>query len=213
MIPHNSTLSIPMGMIDFTPFLEGLEPPDLFSVKMSTASLRSALLPHYSLPVFSPTISRRQWYMFWKEDIPLKARDVWYRLLHNKLPCRSTLHSTLPSFFVDPVCQICSTIAESSTHFVYSCHHKHPIWEYIWDTYIDTPFSQPALHSAIFSLNMPTVKSIYKNTSSFQFLACTLLAIWSSHWSFIFAGSRFALPEVITLIQKHLDTLNPDLID
>lgn len=175
---------------------------------MTTARLRQELSPHYKLPFFDPQIAPRQWKVFWNEDIPFKARDVWYRLLHNKLPCRLTLRRTLPTIFVDPACLLCSSAPESCTHFVYSCQHKHPVWEYIWDMYFDTPFSQPALHRALFSLQLPKTKFMYKHTSSFQYLACTLLAIWSSHWSMTFSDSRFALPDVIKLFKKHVTSLN-----
>lgn len=208
LIPPDQASQIPVGHIDFTPFVDGLLPSDLFSVKMTTARLRQGLSPHHKPPFFDPQIAPRQWKMFWNEDIPFKARDVWYRLLHNKLPCRLTLHRTLPTIFIDPACLLCSSAPESCTHFVYSCQHKHPVWEYIWDTYFDTPFSQPALHHALFSLQIPKTKFMYKHTSSFQYLACTLLAIWSSHWSMTFSDSRFALPDVIKLFKKHVTSLN-----
>ncbi|KAG1540333.1 hypothetical protein G6F49_012159 [Rhizopus delemar] len=208
LIPPDQASQIPVGHIDFTPFVDGLLPSDLFSVKMTTARLRQELSPHYKLPFFDPQIAPRRWKVFWNEDIPFKARDVWYRLLHNKLPCRLTLRRTLPTIFVDPACLLCSSAPESCTHFVYSCQHKHPVWEYIWDMYFDTPFSQPALHRALFSLQLPKTKFMYKHTSSFQYLACTLLAIWSSHWSMTFSDSRFALPDVIKLFKKHVTSLN-----
>lgn len=210
LTPPDSESSIPVGNIDLNPFVGGLLPSDLLSSRLTTARLRQQLSPHHEIPVFDPPISRRQWKVFWNSDVPFKARDVWYRLLHNKISCRLALHRAIPTIFADPYCPICYTAPDTSTHFIYSCQHKHPIWEYLWDTYFDTPFSQPDLHNALFSLQLPKVKVLYKSTSSFQFIACTLLAIWSSHWSVVFSDSRFVLPEVIKLFKKHVSALNRD---
>ncbi|KAG1314597.1 hypothetical protein G6F64_001345 [Rhizopus arrhizus] len=206
--PSDPALSIPLGTIDLNPFVEGLLPSYLLSSQLKTAQIRQVFSPQYEQPVFDPPISERQWKMFWNSNIPFKARDVWYRVLHNKLSCQLALHHAIPTIFEDPSCPLCSTNPENSTHFLYSCQYKHPIWEYLWDTYFDTPFSQPALHRALFSLQFPKVKYIYEQLSPFQFIACTLLAIWSSHWSVVFSESRFALPDVIKLFNKHLASYN-----
>jgi hypothetical protein len=153
-VPPDPALSIPRGSIDYTAFDAGLLPSDLLSTRMKTARLRQKLSPRYKVPVFDPTISERQWKMFWNSNIHFKSRDLWYRLLHHKLSCQLALHRAIPTIFDDPSCPLCHTNPEASTHFIYSCQHKHPIREYVWDTFFDTPFSQSALHCALFSLQL-----------------------------------------------------------
>lgn len=36
------------------------------------------------------------------------SRNVWYRLIHHKIPFRSLLHRFMPDFFPSPTCLICS---------------------------------------------------------------------------------------------------------
>ncbi|OAQ35839.1 hypothetical protein K457DRAFT_65631, partial [Linnemannia elongata AG-77] len=52
---------------------------------------------------------------FWKNKIPNNARNVWWRLLINKLPSGLHLRSITPDM-VEPLCRICGTSLETSQH-------------------------------------------------------------------------------------------------
>ncbi|ORE02654.1 hypothetical protein BCV72DRAFT_317213 [Rhizopus microsporus var. microsporus] len=65
-------------------------------------------------------------------DIPLPARNVWFRLIHGKLPAASNLHKIVPSF--SPFCRLCnrSSPSETTCHFLIDCRKKYLAWKLIW---------------------------------------------------------------------------------
>ncbi|KAG0874994.1 hypothetical protein G6F62_011255 [Rhizopus arrhizus] len=206
----SSSLST-LGTVDFSPILNGLLPPDLFSSTFRTTDLRKALSPCVPSPIFDPPISAKQWSRFWKGDVPLKSRDVWYRIIFNKLSCRQNLHRLLPTSFTDPLCPLCSSAIEDPLHFVLTCHYKHPLWEYIWDVYFDQPFSQRAVKLAIFSLQLPKTNYAHRSHPPFQLIACAILSLWSAHWAFVFSETPFDFSTVLANVFKHLSKLQSEV--
>jgi hypothetical protein len=161
--------------------------------------------------IFDPPISAKQWSRFWKGDVPLKSRDVWYRIIYNKLSCRQNLHRLLPTSFTDLLCPLCSSAVEDPLHFVLTCHYKHPLWEYIWDAYFDQLFSQRAVKLAIFSLQLPKTNYAHRSHSSFQLIACAILSLWSAHWVFVFSETPFEFSVVLANVFKHLSKLQSEV--
>jgi hypothetical protein len=62
------------------------------------------------------------WRSFWGQPVPLAARNPWYRLLHQKLPCAALVHKIIPDL-CSSFCRLCDqpTIAEDAAHFFVSC--------------------------------------------------------------------------------------------
>ncbi|KAK4513718.1 uncharacterized protein ATC70_005723 [Mucor velutinosus] len=78
-----------------------------------------------------------QWRSFWAEAIPLAARTVWYRAIHEKMPTRALLHLRLPEKHPSPHCTICSTsTTEDITHALFSCPPKLQVWRNIYHSYL-----------------------------------------------------------------------------
>ncbi|KAF9144474.1 hypothetical protein BGX30_012681 [Mortierella sp. GBA39] len=59
-----------------------------------------------------PPLTATFWTPFWKNKIPHNARNVWWRLLFNKLPSDLHLHSIIPDM-VEPLCRVCGTDLET----------------------------------------------------------------------------------------------------
>jgi hypothetical protein len=117
----------------------------------STASLRSyrskAAIPIFSnryykslLPILQSTTSSllpKHWKQFWRLDIPLQARTVWYRCIHNKIPTKKLLHHILPSIHPTPHCPVCSSLTtDGKCHFLFSYPTKLEVWQKIFSTYV-----------------------------------------------------------------------------
>ncbi|ORE03289.1 hypothetical protein BCV72DRAFT_296443 [Rhizopus microsporus var. microsporus] len=150
--------------------------------------------------------SVRFWKSFWRMDVPLPARNVWFRLIHGKLPAASNLHKIIPSF--SPFCRLCnrSSPSETSCHFLIDCRKKYLAWKLIWAHFFPlSPWSRHVLLQAILHLNFPQQNSVQSLDSSSIF-GCSLLMIWKAHWRFIFDSTPFVptlmLQETIRVVQS-----------
>lgn len=88
----------------------------------------------------SPTIPHSAWLSFWKFPLSHSTRNVWYRILHRKLPCRAFLHSIMPEVFSFPSCITCGQSEETIEHFLYQCPLKLTVWQHIWEEHFSVHF-------------------------------------------------------------------------
>ncbi|OBZ81357.1 Transposon TX1 uncharacterized protein, partial [Choanephora cucurbitarum] len=199
--------------LDLAPFVKSLLtlPPTHRGPLASIRAYKTLTTP--SLRNVTSTLSSSNWSIFWSLPIPLQARTVCYRLLHNKIPNRSFLHNLNPSSFPGPLCHICSTTTESVDHFFCLCPSKAQLWLRILSSYINsllevvfsdiphllhcvyrfvpvTPFRDP-------SLPLPTL-------SIDQIFACTSLGIWQTQWQSIFQTAPFSTAAAINRSLHHL---------
>ncbi|KAI9274039.1 hypothetical protein EDC94DRAFT_117898 [Helicostylum pulchrum] len=95
-----------------------------------------------SPPSQSPLIiNSRKWLEFWHLKIPLPARTIWYRAIHNKILTKSILHRFFPDKTESPNCLLClstSISEETVDHFLFACPSKNPIWFNIITSYISS---------------------------------------------------------------------------
>ncbi|PHZ15837.1 uncharacterized protein RHIMIDRAFT_303172 [Rhizopus microsporus ATCC 52813] len=150
--------------------------------------------------------SIRFWKSFWRMDVPLPARNVWFRLIHGKLSATSNLHKIIPSF--SSFCRLCNrgSPSETTCHFLIDCRKKYIAWKLIWAHFFPlSPWSRHALLQAILHLNFPQQSSVQSLDSSSIF-GCSLLMIWKTHWRFIFDSTPFVptlvLQEAIRVVQS-----------
>ncbi|KAI9485306.1 MAG: hypothetical protein EXX96DRAFT_645279 [Benjaminiella poitrasii] len=109
-------------------------------------------------PPHNPTdlLTLQRWLSFWKYPILHPAHNVWYRVLLHKLPCRSTLHRFIPHLVDYPHCNVCSaTTIETEIHFLFECPTKLMVWQTLWSSFFDIPFSVGLLTKALFHLDFP----------------------------------------------------------
>ncbi|OBZ81199.1 hypothetical protein A0J61_10752, partial [Choanephora cucurbitarum] len=164
----------------------------VYNQKNPASSIRSykLLTQSSSGPSLSP-LRPPQWSTFWSLPLPLQARTIWYRLLHNRISCRSILHSRIPSEFPSPLCHICSTGEDTIDHFFFLCPPKLAVWLHILTSYINplirfVPSDVPHILRSIFrfqhttSLRDPSLP--LSDLSQEQVFACTLQGIWQIHW-------------------------------
>ncbi|KAI8360749.1 hypothetical protein EDC96DRAFT_445189, partial [Choanephora cucurbitarum] len=196
--PHAFTVPSAPLVVDARPFIEPLgfllENGDIL---MSAKGYRSsaAFCTCFSLPT-------NKWQSFWKFPLPYASRNVWYRLLHNKVPCRSVLHRLIPSFFPSATCLLCGIEEDTLEHFLWLCPIKLTVWSFIWSLYFDASSSTEALSYAITSLKFPALTSHYANTNSSSIFGSTLLSIWRAHWAFVFSDIPFNSHPIVAFASR-----------
>ncbi|KAG1155823.1 hypothetical protein G6F37_008178 [Rhizopus arrhizus] len=131
--------------------------------------------------------------------LPLRpqSRNIWYRLIHNKLSCRSNLY--LPS----KLCPICKNLEKTPSHFLFDCPQKLAVWSLPWDSQFEQPFSKYSLRRALFLLDFPKCRSDTVRAPSI-FIGIILLAIWRNHWAVIFDNRPFLTDVTIRYVNQLL---------
>jgi hypothetical protein len=198
-------------IVDISPFLKdlGFLPTSGVAVNpFTTKKFRQACSPPFrSRPSLPPPYAPEfyfPWSEFWKLPISHSCRNIWYRLIHKKLPHKSFLNRVMPNSFPTSTCPICSAPVESFFHFVFTCPPKLAIWEHMWYTYIDPSsygtFRIDDINMIICTLFAPFCSSIYTHFHPLSAIAATLEAIWSSHWAFIFNETPFTTANTISIL-------------
>ena len=185
--------------VDASPFLSsiGFGSTDP-SLQLTSKEYRASLFPS------SPSrLTTKQWNQFWSYLLSHTSRNVWYRILLGKLPCRATLHGILPAI-TDPICALCSQATDSTEHFLYECERKLPVWKDLWSQHFAVPFTTQALRTALFDLHLPPLTKASFCQDSYFVLAAGLQAVWRCHWLFISDNVSFLFASAIKLSTKDL---------
>jgi hypothetical protein len=167
----------------------------------------------------SSSITFSRWTGLWSLQIPLNARNTWFRIVHDKITTRDRLHKYNPALFTSlcPHCHHLST-TESSAHFLFYCPLKYEVWSTALATYVS-----PLLFSITFSeylqlLHMQSPftnvspRIPYRNLSVHQVFACIQQAIWHFHYQKVFNNTRFSPPTVLSFIDRALRSLSSQLL-
>ncbi|KAI9245644.1 hypothetical protein BY458DRAFT_528649 [Sporodiniella umbellata] len=147
------------------------------------------------------------WSLFCSQKIPLKARTIWYKILHRSIPHTGLLHKFLPTKFQSDLYPLCEKEKDSLIHFLYTCPKIVPVWQQTAHTHFDDNWS-PYLHLAVTHLTAfpprhPKTTSVIQLFSA-QIIACTLQAIWSARWHHIFHQIPFTTSTLILQLHSEL---------
>jgi hypothetical protein len=95
----------------------------LFLVQSGVTITRQILRKQKFADWVSSRIAASRWKAFWKADIPLKARSLWYRLLHGRLHCQVST-SRFSSLNGARRCVWCINIDEDLQHLFIQCPQR-----------------------------------------------------------------------------------------
>ncbi|KAG1533924.1 hypothetical protein G6F51_012371 [Rhizopus arrhizus] len=226
---HFITPAINNDFIDFTPIILSIfdadSIPQISTRLLSTSpkifkylssnkqhSHHSCPCPASKTPFSYNTVLRHiassQWSSFWQLSIPLRARTVWFKIIHRCIPHTSILHRFMPQKFPSALCPLCLTQPDSLLHFFYTCSKIQPVWIQIASLFIEqgwqhviqfflSDISSAVAHLSDFPLRDPSI-ALVPTLSTSQIVACTLQVIWSSRWVFIFQDVPF-VPATVAL--------------
>ncbi|KAG1535866.1 hypothetical protein G6F46_013027 [Rhizopus delemar] len=166
-------------------------------------------------------LNSSKWSSFWRLDIPLRSRTIWFKIVHNSIPHTSFLHLCNIQRFPSPLCPLCLQEPDSLIHFFYTCNKVQPVWIKISSLFIDNAWQYTIHHflsdisAAVatlspFPLRDPRI-SLVPSLSSSQIVACVLQAIWSARWQFIFHFTPFLSDNVFLQAQKLIHLLDAEI--
>jgi len=193
-----------------------------FLLSLPTNQGFKSLPLHTNPSSYSSPLGVAKWKQFWTLQIPLNARNTWFRILHEKVTTRQLLHQRLRDSFTPycPHCQSSSstipTIIEDTEHFLFSCPRKLDVWRQTLSLYISPRFSYFAYEEyiAILHLRLDIDRSsheLFPALSVFQVFACIQQAIWSAHYRQVFQHVPFIPSTVIHSIHRTLLNLDSQL--
>lgn len=187
----------------------------LFIRKLSLPVLSNA-------PSSSSPLGAAKWKQFWALEIPLPARNIWFRILHGKVTTCQLLHQKLPSDFL-PSCRHCCSAQsvapppiETVENFLFSCPHKLEVWRHTLTLYLSLRFARIAYEEYVAFLNFRfdidrSSHELFPALSVLQVFACIQQAIWSAHYCQVFQHSPFISSNVIYSIHRSLTNLDSQL--
>ncbi|KAG1442275.1 hypothetical protein G6F56_011136 [Rhizopus delemar] len=147
-----------VGVTPFVDALFGLPPSGIQVINHPPVSRRPLDSRYYRHLYIAPLLKKQSisisWKSFWSFSIVHSARNVWYRLLQAKIPCRAFLHHVNLSSVPDSACLLCGQL-EIIEHFIFLCPHKTPFWSSIWTQYFQNSFDTYRLTQALSYLSFP----------------------------------------------------------
>lgn len=155
--------------------------------------------PHHP-PMIAPPppLTSSFWTLFWKNPIPHNARNVWWRLLINKLPSGVHFHSILPDK-VGVLCRICLTQVESNQHLLFSCPKKLEVWQSAMTRYVEErDWSADYVCSLFFPKSDPLEP--HNDVPLFLLIGVILATIWRYHFAFVMEDQGFDPRIVLTAV-------------
>ncbi|OAD73235.1 C2H2-type zinc finger transcription factor [Phycomyces blakesleeanus NRRL 1555(-)] len=91
----------------------------------------------------------------------------------------------------------------SLSHFLYQCPQKWTVWENAWIKYFGLSPLTFDIHRTLFSLKVPGHSLPVFHVQLCQIISSSILALWGTHWSFIFNNRPFQTSS----INSKIDTL------
>ncbi|KAG1451931.1 hypothetical protein G6F46_010113 [Rhizopus delemar] len=174
--PDSSFIPVTHSLVDMSRFLVTVSLVDHPEVRLRLTSRRYRRLccPSESSSSLYPNLTSSKWLTLWRFPLRPQSCDIWYRLLHNKLPCRSNL------YWSSKICHICTAPEETASHFLLECPRKLAIWSSLWVSQFEQPFSTYSLRCALFPLQFPMCRPTAIQEPSI-FFGSILLAVWRNH--------------------------------
>lgn len=87
---------------------------------------------------YNNNISKKQWTEFYKTNMHHTARNLWFKVIHNKIPSKSFLYNMQMKDIDSDKCHLCN-LREDSMHLLISCVHKKDIWQEIFNKFLGYP--------------------------------------------------------------------------
>ncbi|KAG9067202.1 hypothetical protein KI688_011984 [Linnemannia hyalina] len=136
-----------------------------------------------------PPLTAAFWTSFWKNKIPHNARNVWWRLLFNKLSSGLHLHSVF-SDMVEPLCRVCGTDLETIQHLLFSCPKKLKVWQAALLRYVEERTWTADYICSLFCPDPDPVKPLH-DIPIFILIGAILASVWRYYHAFVREDQAF----------------------
>jgi hypothetical protein len=204
----------PPSSIDFSPyFTQKLNYQGITVLSMTNTQLRDMYMrDHPSITRPHVDLHRLTMASFLQTKMPSAARNLWFRLIHNKISCKANISHILR--LPDDLCIYCG-LRETTAHMLFTC----PANREIWLNYFSLVFSFtifPSLNQVyedVMALNLTEYRLLDSDLriSAFEAVTCVLTAIWRAKWRSHFENVGFSNQSVVDRAMinlRHLSSLN-----
>ncbi|CAO3588473.1 unnamed protein product [Absidia cylindrospora] len=204
--PYFTITSLDHWTITIPPHRWVTEPFNLSTYKAKTGQLRRAWLNDQptdrSLPAPRPSralpyaiqMTTQEWKIFWRLPITHGSRNVWWRLLIDKLPTQENLRHIRDQDPNPGMCRICDLYIEDPHHMLISCPLKKSFWT-----------------AALYLTNNRDINpwaalTFQKKTNKETMISLTdiLRTVWAQHWRCIIDNHSWNNTQILRQLRKNL---------
>ena len=209
---------LPQGLsaveVDFSPYLcHKLNYQGIPVLSMTNTQLRAMYMRDHP-PISRPQVALKQLHMasFLHTKMPSAARNLWFRLIHNKVSAKAnTAHILRLS---DDLCINCG-LRETTTHFLFTCPSIEEVWlNYFGLVFVPTESLRLGrVYDDVMALNLSSYRLLDSNLkiTVFEAFTCILSAIWRAKWLFFFESvdsSNESITDRAMISLRRLSSLN-----
>ncbi|KAI9273812.1 hypothetical protein EDC94DRAFT_510012, partial [Helicostylum pulchrum] len=147
-----------------------------------------------------------------------KAKNIWYKLMHNKINTRVVTHRLIPDTVQSPLCPFCTTESfQHPEHTFINCQRIWQIWkisfQYLFPRQLQLHLlSAKQVSSILYTFRFP--KFFESNLPPAFLFGSILEAIWIHYWRFVFDEIPFIPNQVvctaIKIYHQYTDQTNLD---
>lgn len=162
-------------------------------LSMSNTELRAMYMRNHP-PITNPQVNVNRLTMasFLHTKMPSAARNLWFRLIHNKVSSKANVSHILQ--LPNDLCEFCG-YRETTSHMLFTC----PSHLEIWSNYFSLVFvpsstlDMSKVYQDVMSLNLSSYCLLDSplKVSVFEAVTCVITAIWCAKWRAHFDNADF----------------------
>ncbi|KAK4511136.1 regulator of (H+)-ATPase in vacuolar membrane [Mucor velutinosus] len=177
-------------------------------------SFRQACSSASVVPQRLAAIASPQWSFFWPLSLTMIQRNVVYRFINNCIPHQSLLNLRFPSVYLSPLCFVCSSVEDSTDHFLFECPPKPAVWQGIISEFLWPTVTIDDIRHSLLTLDFYNIRySQRPRASSHHIVIIAMSNIWKAHYRLIFDQTSFAPAAVLNSIRLDIQKMiDEDLI-
>ncbi|KAI8635995.1 hypothetical protein BD408DRAFT_413543 [Parasitella parasitica] len=144
--------------------------------------------------------------------MPSSARNLWFRLLHNKVSSKVNLRPILK--LPDEMCVFCGG-RETTAHMLFTCPSHADAWQnYFALVFVPSgPLNMDQVSQDVMSLNLQGYRLLDSElkVSVFEAVTCLLTSVWRAKWQHYFdavAPDNQSIVDRAMVNLRHLSALN-----
>jgi hypothetical protein len=139
--------------------------------------------------------------IFWSATMLLPARNLWYRVLSNKVPHGLIVH--LMKIIESSTCVLCREAVDDFKHFVFYCRVKADIWYNILQArFPSVDITLEKILPTLCSLELPSFIPLNDAPHYYTIVSTIQYGIWLHYWK----QSIDQIPFDPTKVQLYIDT-------
>lgn len=160
---------------------------------------------------FNKSITPKQWNAFHTTPMHRSPRDVWLKIICNKIPSSSFLYQNRVKDVEDDKCKQ-SNEREDARHLLIDCGVKYDVWEAVFKAHLSylKEINMHRIYKDIQNLTL-TKYFIYNldlKSNIFDFFATIIMVIWTNHYLIHYRSIPFDPQSVIISFNRELDKLS-----